>query len=464
MGKINMSRTDPATWIATGLAVLTVIFLISIPVNALSYSHFNIAQVSDAFDYGKYIERWTDVYRPGESIKIYVAVEDVNRFRSAALDFVCIIKDPNGYVVSGEVKKVRELGYRDRFYEVFEFSIDDTWIDGKYTADIYVFDVLNETQTYKNYQDLYNEILYSGKFNPQVITSGRKTAPYLTDSISFYVNRDFDTRPPDTFLLFDSRLKASVLPVGVNNTLSVTLLNTYTEPQETSAFLLVDGKRISEKKVRLDGGKYTRLEFQVPPPPKGKHTISVSLESNRVRYMNDVLPIFVPPLLYDKPIEVGDYGNGSIIYSPNNYILGSAGISELKSPESVEKEIERIFKEDYSANRESAVRMFTNILAYLWESHDREGDIKMGLLRGSDGRAEIIFPYLIDLIKKEGKAPVVYEGIIDYGDLSRVDVVVYAGNTTPDMEKLESFVRDGGFLIVDDTSYWSDLKLSLIHI
>ncbi len=458
-----MTTADRMLGIVSGLVGAgIVLFVLIMPVTGLSYSHFNTTQVSDAFDYGKYISRWTDIYNPGEKIKIYVSVEDVNRFRSAALDFVCIIKDPNGYVVSGEVKKVRELGYKDRFYKVFEFSIDDSWIDGKYEADIYVFDVLNETQTYKNYQDLYNEILYSGKFNPQIITSGRKTAPYLTDSIVFYVNRDYDTRPPNTFLLFDSRLKANVLPVGVNNTLSITLLNTYTESQETQVSLLVDGKKISGKNVKLNGNQYTRLKFQVPSPPRGNHTISISIGSDRVKYLNDILPIYVPPLLYMKPIEVGDYGNGSIVYSPNNYILGSVGISELSSPKSIEKEIERVFGKEYSINRESAVRMMTNILAYLWETHGRKGDIKMGILKGSDTRAEKILPEIIKLVKEEGKAPIEYLGVIGYNDVSKADVVVFVGNATPDMDKLDSYIYNGGFLIVDDTSYWSSLKDGLI--
>ncbi len=433
------------------VALITAIY----PVLALSPIDFDVKIVTFVHDYGKYVSRWDNVFKQGETLKLYLGVDNLNRNAGAvAIDFVIFVKDPNGYVVFKKVVEVRKLGYIDRVYDVVDIPIGKNWLDGRYVIDAYAFDVLNYTAVLRSYTK-YD--IFSAEGGGEVKTIDRKNAPYVKKELTFYVNSYADTTPPDKFVIFDSQFKSRILPVNVPNEIEVSVLNKDSKDGEVKIGLKVDGELKEVKVVDLKGYEVKRISFKVPPLPKGTHTIEIVVFDRHFKFIN-VPPIFVKPLLYDRPILIGKVYRGSIIYTPNNYILGSVGISEIKDIE-VESALKVFNRSGYVMNRESAERVLTNILAYAYLN--KRGTINVALLRGSDERAEKIFPALLKYVKKMTKAPVAYLGVRDYYHLNDIDVLVYVGGSVPRLDMLDYFFRNGGILVIDNTAYWKDLSSSI---
>lgn len=83
--------------------------------------------------------------------------------------------------------------------------------------------------------------------------------------------------------------------------------------------------------------------------------------------------------------------------------------------------------------------------------------MEVALLKGSDDRAEVILPELLSYITDISGAPVKYLGVREYDELENVDVLFYV-TPSPKLFELKSFLSRGGIVILDITSYWSELS------
>jgi len=436
------------------LITLMLLALMIIPASALVPTSFDVKIVTFVYDYGKYVPRWNNVFKPGETLKLYLGLGDLNdNVGAIAIDFVIYVKDPNGFVVYKKVIEVRKLGYYDHIYEVVDIPIDEHWLSGKYTIEAYAFDVLNYQEVLKSYTR-YN--VFSGSGGGEIKTISRKDAPYVKRVITFYVNPNADTTPPNRFIIADSKFKSRILPVNVPNELNVVVFNNYPKDGRLKIALKVDNKIVDEKTISLKGYEAKSIDLTIPPLNKGTHTIRVVAFGEHVAYLSTP-PIFLKPLLFDKPILVARVCNGNIIYSPNDYVLGSVGASSINNV-NVEQAIKIFNETGFSLNKESAEMAVTNILAYAYINHVKYGTIKVALLEGSDDRAERVLPALLDYVKRVSKAPVEYVGLRGYDELQDVNVLFYVGNTVPNIPSLEYFFKKGGVLVIDNTDYWKDLK------
>ncbi len=416
---------------------------------AFSSEDFHVAIVSKVYDYDHYIPRNPVVFKPGSTIKLYLGVENVNINRAAAVDFVVIIKDPKGYVVYGKVVSVSTLSYKDKIYKVLKIDIPDDWIGGRYTIDAYAFDVLNTLPTQVSYNDLYYKILYSGETSPSISTIPRKEAPYVEKKLNFYISKVL----PIKLYIFNEKLEAKTLPVGVSNKLKVSILNPTDIEAKTTVNLIVDGKILDSKDVTISARSVKVVSLEIPPLKGGTHKIKVY--ANHAKYIL-TQPIVISPLIYDGNVVLGKILNGTVVYSPNNYVLGSAGISSENNL-SISEALNNL--NTSSLNRESAVKMLTNILAYVYTHNKYKGIVNVALLKGSDSRAEKILPILLDIIKKESHAPIRYVGVRDEYNLKDVKVLFYVGaNPKFNVNLLKQFFEDNGTLICDNPSYWTTYK------
>jgi len=428
------------------------------PSSAIRSYEFQADFATYVHSFGKYIPRWNNVFKPGEKINLYVSVENINVARAGAVDFVYVITDPNGFIIDGGEKTVRIIGYKNRYFNVFEINTDENWTVGKYRLDVFAFDVLNFNGTFGSYGSLNYKAPYTGKTGVEISTEGRgsaytwrRGASYVFKNLEFIIDKT-PTVPENQLLVYDSYLKATELPAGVSNFLHVTVLNTISAKGSGVLELIIDGKPAGKKTVSLDGYKKTDVNFEIPPLGLGVHTLEVVPRTDNIK-LSETLPIFVNPLVFKGDILFGEIYNGSVIYSPNNYVLGSIDITEIKGVKDIKDSLKGIRSKE---NARSSMKMFTNVLAYLWSTYKREGLINVGLLKGSDSRADLILPKLLDYIRSESGAPISYFGVMDYDEANQVSVLFYVGSDAPDVRKLENFFRNGGFLIVDNTGYWSD--------
>ncbi len=439
------------------LLILTLMTLTIIPALALNPTKFDVKIVTFVHGYGEYLTRWNNVFKQGETVNLYLGLGDLDKnIGAVAIDFVIFVKDPNGYVVYKKVVKVRKLGYFDHIYEVVDIPIGENWLDGKYTVEVYAFDVLNYTAVLKSYTN-YNIFTASG--GGEIKTISRKDAPYVKRVITFYVSSSADTTPPNRFVVFDSQFESRALPVNVPNRLGVSILNDFDKEGTVKVGLKIDGRIVETKVVDLNGYEVKRIEFEVPPLSRGTHYIDIVVFGDHFKLANTP-PIFVKPLLYDRPILLGKLYNGCIIYSPNNYVLGSVGISEINDVD-VNTAVKVFNESGYIMNRESAERVFTNIFAYVYLNYVKYRTISVALLKGSDERAEVVLPRLLEYVKKKTEAPIEYLGVRDYYHLGDVDVLIYVGSGVPRLEMLDYFFKKGGVLVIDNTGYWNDLASSI---
>ena len=442
--------SNPGKKSAVLIFTIIFVFILSLqPCLGFSPADFHAAIVTEVYSYGHYIPRYCNIFKPGDTMKLYLAVDNVNINRAAAVDFVVIIKDPNGYVVYGKVESVTTLSYKNRIYRVIDVSIPDDWICGKYTVDVYAFNVLNTLPTQISYNNLYNKILYSGNASPSISTVSRKNAPYAKKELTFYVSKTL----PEKFYIFNPKLEAKTLPVGVSNTLEVSVLNPTDIDAKTTVRVLVDGRVVDSKEVTVPSRDVKKVVLTIPPLKGGTHLIRI--EAEHASYML-ALPIIVSPLIYDKSIVTGQVLNGTVIYSPNNYILGSCGISSENNI-SLSRALGNLNVS--SINRDDAVIMLTNMLAYVYRINHYSGVVNVALFKGSDERAEKILPLLIDIVKRESHAPVNYVGVRDALHLKDVKILFYVGsNPNFKVTFLKYFFRNNDTLICDNPNYWSSYK------
>ena len=436
-----------------GAAILIFVTLILIVTTqsciAFSPADFHAAIVSNVFGYGHYIPRNPLIFKPGETMKVYLAVDNVNINRAAAVDFVVIIKDPKGYVVYGKVTSLSTLSYKDKLYTVLDVDIPEDWICGKYTLDAYAFDVLDTLPTQLSYNDLYYKILYSGETSPSISTIPRKEAPYAKKELTFYVSNSV----PEKFYLFNEKLEAKTLPVNVSNTVTVSILNPRDVEGKTTVRVLVDGKVVDSVSVSVPPRDVKTVSLKIPPLKGGEHVIKVV--ADHTTYLLN-LPIVVSPLVYDDSVTAGRVKNGTIIYSPNDYVLGSAGITS-ESNVSLSEALANL--NETTLNREDAVKMITNMLAYAYRVEGYKGVVNIALLKGSDERAEKILPILLEIVKEESHAPIRYVGVRDALHLKDVDILFYV-NSSPNFNPsfLIPFFEKNGTLICDNPDYWTTYR------
>jgi len=87
---------------------------------------------------------WNDRFPPGSILKIYVESNGVNHEREVAVDYIFIIKDPNNNVVDTSLYSNRYEDYRENDFMTYSKNVPQGWVDGVSTAEVHVFDLLND--------------------------------------------------------------------------------------------------------------------------------------------------------------------------------------------------------------------------------------------------------------------------------------------------------------------------------
>ncbi len=204
-----------------GRICLLAVFFLFITLNSASaLDNFHVTLVEHVDDYGKYIPK-SGKYQIGDSVQIYAQTEDINHNRAYAIDFVFIVYDPEDYPVAGTVISKKGADWTNKTYAVYQLKIPEGWKIGEYRVEVYVFDVLNSSATYDDYKSFFDELIKSGEARIEVSRIPRDEVDYEKKEIRFTVVDDVKSE----IYLFDSGLKASVLPEGMNNTLQVSIFN-----------------------------------------------------------------------------------------------------------------------------------------------------------------------------------------------------------------------------------------------
>ncbi|WP_456473991.1 hypothetical protein [Candidatus Pyrohabitans sp.] len=131
------------------LFILPLVFLLSLP--GVLAAGGKAVIVSDVEGLGKYTEVEEPVYQPGEKVKLYVEVNDVDHAGFVAVNFYVIV-----YNTRLEIKDVipYNVRYRHHVRDVFitpEFKIPETWEEGTYFIKVRAYDVADEEKVRRMY-------------------------------------------------------------------------------------------------------------------------------------------------------------------------------------------------------------------------------------------------------------------------------------------------------------------------
>ncbi|MDL5502023.1 MAG: hypothetical protein QSU88_02300, partial [Candidatus Methanoperedens sp.] len=121
--------------------------------NGYSRIVYNVRGLQD------YDLHWNDRFPPGSILKIYVEADGVNHKREVAVDYIFIIKDPNNNIIDTSLYSNRYHDYRENDFMTYSKNLPQDWDDGVYTADVHIFDLLNESLMDTYYQDLISSYL-----------------------------------------------------------------------------------------------------------------------------------------------------------------------------------------------------------------------------------------------------------------------------------------------------------------
>lgn len=288
--------------------IIIILIFLPVPSSALDNGYARIVyNVGGLQDYDLH---WNDRFPQGSIVKIYVEANGVNHRREVAVDYVFIIKDPNNNIVDTTSYSNRYHDYRENDFITYSRNVPPDWEDGVYTADIHIFDLLNDSIMVNYYNDVIISYMNgSGKPNVPVMSRGtvlnlsepEKKKQLMNLSKKFYIDKYSSKYPLDMFrvenIMLDMKSVAPNVPVRV----SATAVNTFYEKGSTSVSLLLDNKVINSATIEIEGSSFRQIAFEVSSEIEGDHTVEIVPSGNNTIGINLIANFAVS---VEKEIEV----------------------------------------------------------------------------------------------------------------------------------------------------------------
>lgn len=256
--------------------LIIIVLMISPPSLAIDYGYARI--VTTVRGLQDYDLHWNDRFPPGSVLKIYAEANGVNHKRAVAIDYIFIIRDPNNYIVDTASYYNRYEDYRENDFITYQKRIPETWVEGVYTAEIHIFDLLNDSL-----MDTYHEKLYSSYINntdkPDIPVMNRSQASAQGQEIiirkTFFIDRYASKYPPDRFRVENIMLEKTTVAPREPLKVMVNVTNTFDEAGSTTLSLLMDGVPIETTTVEVNPHSSKRVVFVVSSEVVGEHELEI---------------------------------------------------------------------------------------------------------------------------------------------------------------------------------------------
>lgn len=242
----------------------------------------------------------------GSTLKVYTEMTDVNYDGFVFVEFVFIIEDPRGHVVSMDRMDVDRRDYVDSVYVVYTKKIPSWWLYGKYDLDIYTYNRLNKARINElerrvekctpeelidndDFDDLeeFFETACGGDEDDLddlgVIKSFSDSRKEITN-LRFFVRRKEEIKPaklPEEkkieepiFTVTDVGIDKFKVKPGETVSISVTVKNTGIGGTE-KVTLVINGEKEAEESVTLDYLASKTLHFAVTKDMPGTYKVTI---------------------------------------------------------------------------------------------------------------------------------------------------------------------------------------------
>lgn len=134
-------------WKGSALTILVLLMLFgSSAVNVATAATAKI--VSDVGGFQNYVPG-DNRFTHGNTIQVYTEMSNVNYEGFVFVEFVFIIKDPRGNVVSMDRIDLERRDYNDHAYVVYSKKIPAWWLYGNYKLDIYTYDRIKKAKIWE---------------------------------------------------------------------------------------------------------------------------------------------------------------------------------------------------------------------------------------------------------------------------------------------------------------------------
>lgn len=264
------------------LIILTIFLLFSPPSSALNNGYARIVyNVNGLQDYDLH---WNDKFPQGSTVIIYVEAFGINHKRQIGVDYVFIIKDSNNNVIDTKSFSNKNDDYTENDFITYSMKVPQSWEDGVYTADIHIFDLLNDT-IMDDYQDNVTVSLLNSSGKPDIpymergeilnLPQAEKSQQYINIEKIFFIDRYADKYPADRFRVENIELdKIDVAPLEPV-LVKVNISNNFNERGSTSIDLLLDNEVIDNTTIEIDGKSTGVAIFRIFNEHIGNHTLEI---------------------------------------------------------------------------------------------------------------------------------------------------------------------------------------------
>jgi hypothetical protein len=222
---------------------------------------------------------WNDRFPPGSIIKIYTEGNDVNHRRAVAVDYIFIIKDPNNNIVDTTLYSHRYEDYRENDFITYAREVPQGWVDGVYTAEVHIFDLLNDTLMDTYYQDLISSYINESD-RPDLPVMNRSNASvlpnqYLKIEKKLFIDKYASKYPVDRFRIEKIMLDRTIVAPNESVIISANVINTFYDKGSTSLDLLLDNKIINTTTLEIESYSSGKVFFSVSTEIVGNHTVEI---------------------------------------------------------------------------------------------------------------------------------------------------------------------------------------------
>jgi hypothetical protein len=340
-------------WTGSALAILVLVML-------LAFSSVNVATaakaeiVSDVSGLRNYVPV-DNSYTHGGTLKVYTEMSDVNYEGFVFVEFVFIIEDPRGNVVSMDRMDVERRDYTDDVYVVYSKKIPSWWLYGKYKLEIYAYDRINKAKIRElerrvedtraiedllddndDFEDLEGFFEKGSNADDLGVLKSFSDSEREKTRISFYVRRAEDITPTEPeeaeriegqgFTITGVGIDKFTVQSGEPVTISVAVENKGVRGTKTLT-LVINGEKEAEESVTLGSMESKTLRFTVKRDLPGTYKVTIPgtniirlffVEEPSEEQGNDTASAPVP--VAQQPGEGG--GEGGEKGLPNHIIFG----------------------------------------------------------------------------------------------------------------------------------------------
>ena len=288
-------------WKGSAVAILVLLLLFGF--SAVTVATAAEAEiVTDVTGFRDYVPG-DDSFTHGNTLKVYTEMSDVNYEGFVFVEFVFIIEDPRGNVVSMDRMNLERRDYDENAYVVYSKKIPSWWRYGKYKIDIYAYDRVNKAKIRELEQRVEKTSLRDALINDEddfddlksfferggeaddlgALKSFPDSEKEITH-IRFFVRREEEIEPAEpsegiriqesAFAITNVGIDKFTVKPNETVSISVTVENKGARATRIVS-VVINGKTAAEEAVTLDSLASKTLRFTVKKDMPGTYKVTV---------------------------------------------------------------------------------------------------------------------------------------------------------------------------------------------